>query len=111
MIREPKNIIIGLWKPLLLELELKEYFTSDYIDKFTDRILLYDLLKLLFETLTPREAETIYLYFWEEMTFKAIATRFRSSATRVSQIFYKGLARLRHPNRSKHLKEFKYLEE
>ena len=68
-----------------------------------------EILKLL-DTLTPREAEVIRLRFGlkdgNSWTLDQVGKRFHVTRERIRQIEAKALRKLRHPVRSKYVKDF-----
>jgi RNA polymerase primary sigma factor len=79
-----------------------------------DRILLHESLKTeierALETLTPREADVVRLYFGlgdqHAMTLEEIGETFDLTRERVRQIKEKAIRRLKHTSRSKILKNY-----
>ena len=61
------------------------------------------------ETLTPREAEVLRLRFGlgegTPQTLEEVGKAFNVTRERIRQIEAKALRKLRHPSRSKHLKD------
>jgi len=79
-----------------------------------DRELLHDSLKIeierALETVTPREADVVRLYFGlgnqQPMTLEEIGETFQLTRERVRQIKEKAIRRLKHTTRSKILKTY-----
>ena len=79
-----------------------------------DRVLMHDSLKVeitrALETLTPREADVVQLYFGlgdaHPMTLEEIGETFDLTRERVRQIKEKAIRRLKHTSRSKILKTY-----
>ena len=79
-----------------------------------DRTLLHESLKTeierALETLTPREADVVRLYFGlgdqHAMTLEEIGETFDLTRERVRQIKEKAIRRLKHTSRSKILKTY-----
>jgi len=79
-----------------------------------DRVLMHDSLKIeiirALETLTPREADVVQLYFGlgeqHPMTLEEIGETFDLTRERVRQIKEKAIRRLKHTSRSKILKTY-----
>jgi RNA polymerase primary sigma factor len=73
-------------------------------------ILLHETIEEMLHGLDERTAEIMRLYYGldgkEPMTLDAIAQRYSLTRERIRQVKEKALARLRHPSRSKPLKEF-----
>ena len=87
---------------------------EDELQPPPDESLLKDSLRLeiekSLETLTPREAEVINLYFGlsheKALTLEEIGVRFNLTRERVRQIKEKAIRRLRHASRSKSLRAY-----
>jgi RNA polymerase primary sigma factor len=73
-------------------------------------ILLKEQLEEVLETLTPREREVLRLRFGlddgKARTLEEVGQRFRVTRERIRQIEAKALRKLRHPSRSKKLKDY-----
>ncbi len=71
---------------------------------------LKDIMNKNIETLTPRESEVIRFRFGfdgkGERTLKEVAKKFDRSSERIRQIEIKAERKLRHPMRSRHLKDY-----
>jgi RNA polymerase primary sigma factor len=71
---------------------------------------LHETIEEMLHGLDEREAEIMRLYYGldgeEPMTLEALAQRYGLTRERVRQMKEKALARLRHPARSKPLREF-----
>ena len=71
---------------------------------------LKDIMNKNIETLTPRESEVIRLRFGfdgkGERTLKEVAEKIGRSSERIRQIEIKAERKLRHPMRSRHLKDY-----
>lgn len=71
---------------------------------------LKDIMNKNIETLTPRESEVIRLRFGfdgkGERTLKEVAEKIDRSSERIRQIEIKAERKLRHPMRSRHLKDY-----
>ena len=72
--------------------------------------LLHDAIQRTLDTLDEQEAEIIRLYYGIEgrdrMTLDEIAQRYGLTRERIRQIREQALSRLRHPSRTRRLKEF-----
>jgi len=87
---------------------------EDEMQESPDESLLSDSLRVEIEkaldTLTPREAEVINLYFGlnheKPLTLEEIGARFSLTRERVRQIKEKAIRRLRHASRSKALRAY-----
>lgn len=87
---------------------------EDEAQESPDECLLSDSLRIEIEkaldTLTPREAEVINLYFGlnhdKPLTLEEIGARFSLTRERVRQIKEKAIRRLRHASRSKALRAY-----
>jgi RNA polymerase primary sigma factor len=75
-----------------------------------EQALLHDALETLLQTLTPRQARILRMRFGLEngydYTLAEIGERFGVSRERVRQIEKEALRRLRHPRRSRQLKDY-----
>ncbi len=73
-------------------------------------ILLKEQLEEVLETLTPREREVLRLRFGLDdgraRTLEEVGQRFKVTRERIRQIEAKALRKLRHPSRSKKLKDY-----
>lgn len=78
---------------------LEEQVFGEPVDYILDEDLLKGLDKAM-ETLSPRERESIYLYFAEEKTLQEVGKVFGVTQERIRQIIRKGLRKLRHPLRT-----------
>ncbi len=74
------------------------------------QLLLKEALNSVLETLTPREAKVLTLRFGLEdghpKTLEEVGAEFNVTRERIRQIEAKALRKLRHPQRSKKLKDF-----
>ena len=108
-----------------LEKQYNTYFGDDEILDYDDgaperivvnedasayKTLLRDALKKALSTLTPQEEEVIVLRFGlndeEPLSLTEVGERFNLSRERIRQIEAKALRKLRHPLRSRELKDF-----
>ena len=68
------------------------------------------LFKIYFKTLTPREEKVLRLRFGLEdgrpRTLEEVGKEFNVTRERIRQIEAKALRKLRHPSRSKKLRDF-----
>ena len=73
-------------------------------------ILLKEQLEEVLNTLTPREAKVIKMRYGLEdghtRTLEEVGREFKVTRERIRQIEAKGLRKLRHPSRSKYLKDY-----
>ena len=71
---------------------------------------LTEKLKDVLDTLTPREQQVLRLRFGLDdnrtRTLEEVGQHFQVTRERIRQIEYKALRKLRHPSRSKKLKDF-----
>ena len=78
----------------------------------TNQTLLHEQLDEVVSTLTEREQRVIKLRFgWDDgrpRTLEEVGKEFNVTRERIRQIEAKGLRKLRHPNRSRKLKDFLY---
>ena len=76
----------------------------------TSLIMLKEQLAEVLETLTPREAKVLQLRFGlidgRQRTLEEVGKEFNVTRERIRQIESKALRKLRHPSRSKKLKDF-----
>jgi RNA polymerase primary sigma factor len=76
----------------------------------TSQIMLREQLVEVLETLTPREAKVLELRFGlrdgRQRTLEEVGTEFGVTRERIRQIESKALRKLRHPSRSRKLKDF-----
>ncbi len=76
----------------------------------TSHIMLKEQLAEVLETLTPREAKVLQLRFGlidgRQRTLEEVGREFNVTRERIRQIESKALRKLRHPSRSKKLKDF-----
>ena len=74
------------------------------------QLLLKEAIHSVLKTLTPREAKVLYLRFGLEdghpRTLEEVGREFNVTRERIRQIEAKALRKLRHPQRSKRLKDF-----
>jgi len=82
---------------------------GEMIDE-VDRHLLTEQIPIILETLTPRERQMIELRFGFEdgvsRTLEQVGQRFNVTRERIRQIEAKALRKLRHPSRSRKLKDY-----
>ncbi|MBQ7035437.1 MAG: sigma-70 family RNA polymerase sigma factor, partial [Clostridia bacterium] len=76
----------------------------------TSQIMLREQLVEVLETLTPREAKVLELRFGlrdgRQRTLEEVGKEFNVTRERIRQIESKALRKLRHPSRSRKLKDF-----
>ena len=76
----------------------------------TSHIMLKEQLAEVLDTLTPREAKVLQLRFGlidgRQRTLEEVGREFNVTRERIRQIESKALRKLRHPSRSKKLKDF-----
>lgn len=91
-------------------LEVLEDTTSPAPDEVMHKEELRKLIEKNLDTLTPREAEVIDLYFGlnqsHALTLEQIGARFALTRERVRQIKEKAIRRLRHSSRSNNLRDY-----
>ena len=79
-------------------------------DEAASYILLKEQLEEVLETLTPREAKVLRLRFGLDdgrtRTLEEVGREFKVTRERIRQIEAKALRKLRHPSRSKRLRDF-----
>lgn len=124
MEEEPRKIQWMLrvsWQPLSLEHPVGEDEDSElgsFIENETEPTpqdsahdnMLKDTLEQLLTTLTPREARILRLRFGlqngKSYTLEEVGQKFGLTRERIRQIEGRALRRLRHPRRSRHLKDY-----
>ncbi len=109
------------WQPLSLEQpvgededsELGNFIENDSIPtpaQSTHDKLLHEKIEELLSTLTPREARILRLRFGlqngKSYTLEEVGEKFGLTRERIRQIEGKALRRLRHPRRSRHLRDY-----
>ena len=109
------------WQPLSLEQpvgddedsELGNFIENDAIPtpaQMTHDKLLHEKIEELLSTLTPREARILRLRFGlqngKSYTLEEVGEKFGLTRERIRQIEGKALRRLRHPRRSRHLRDY-----
>ncbi|MCU0479896.1 MAG: sigma-70 family RNA polymerase sigma factor, partial [Anaerolineae bacterium] len=109
------------WQPLSLEQpvgededsELGNFIENDSIPtpaQSTHDKLLHEKIEELLGTLTPREARILRLRFGlqngKSYTLEEVGEKFGLTRERIRQIEGKALRRLRHPRRSRHLRDY-----
>jgi len=80
------------------------YYTEDM-----DGFQLNESIHTALSTLSDREERIIKEYHGfvdNPMTFQEIATKDNLSSTRITDVYYRALRKLRHPLKSKRIKEF-----
>lgn len=121
---EPRKIQWMLrvsWQPLSLEQpvgddedsELGNFIENDTTPtpaQMTHDKLLHEKIEELLATLTPREARILRLRFGlqngKSYTLEEVGEKFGLTRERIRQIEGKALRRLRHPRRSRHLRDY-----
>lgn len=119
-VEKVNDIIQFAQKPVSLEIPIGEgesqlgdfvedEHTATPVEAATHAMLKEGLLEVL-ETLTPREQEVLILRFGlndeRTRTLEEVGQKFDLTRERIRQIESKALNKLRHPSRSKKLKEF-----
>lgn len=109
------------WRPLSLERpvgeeedsELGSFIEDDSVPTPTQSAyqnLLREKVEEVLSTLTPREARILRLRFGlhngKQYTLEEVGQKFGLTRERIRQIEGKALRRLRHPRRSRHLRDF-----
>jgi RNA polymerase primary sigma factor len=116
---EINNLIRISKEPLSFESTLKDFDEiclgdviedprSERADEVSVKMDLYDRMEDALSSLTPREEQVIRLRYGlgheQDHTLEEIGSLFGVSRERVRQIEQKGLRKLRHPSRSRHLR-------
>lgn len=87
-------------------------YNDSYLYEIVSDHMLTKTLRELLQTLTPREAEVISLRFGmygnKPMTLEEIGKEFGVTRGRIRQIEAKALRELRHPSKSKIIKDYLY---
>jgi RNA polymerase primary sigma factor len=109
------------WRPLSLERPVGEEEESELGNFIEDESvptptqsayqnLLREKLEEVLSTLSPREARVLSLRFGlqngEQYTLEEVGQKFGLTRERIRQIEGRALRRLRHPRRSRHLRDF-----
>ncbi len=109
------------FEPISLELPVGEEEDSHLVDFIRDesadipvdeasRALLHRELSNVLQSLTPREARVLEMRFGltdgQAYTLEEVGREFRVTRERIRQIEAKALRKLRHPSRSKHLRDY-----
>jgi RNA polymerase primary sigma factor len=109
------------WRPLSLERpvgeeeesELGNFIEDENVPTPTQSVyqnLLREKLEEVLSTLSPREARVLRLRFGlqngEQYTLEEVGQKFGLTRERIRQIEGRALRRLRHPRRSRHLRDF-----
>lgn len=115
----PLEYIDGIVDSLDNEQDFEENLTKTFIDGVVSEEIEYEKIfnsmcaeeiKKVLETLKPREQETIKLRFGlsggEPLTLEEIGNIFGVTRERIRQIEAKAIRKLKHPSRSKKLKEY-----
>jgi RNA polymerase primary sigma factor len=105
------NILIGEDE----ETELEEFIPSDSsVEDVVEQTFLRESLENVLSTLTPREEKILRLRFGFddgiERTLEDVGKMFNVTRERIRQIENKALRKLRHPSRTKHIRDFYGLE-
>jgi len=77
------------------------------IDETIYRDLLTEEINSVLDTLTPREKEVIVCRYGYGMLSREVAERFHVCSARIGQIEKKAIKKLRHPSRSRYLRDYK----
>jgi len=111
-----KNLILAdnnIYEPYS---ELREYIDTNYVSECENKALntgINDNLMQVLDTLKPREKEVLLYRFGfkcngRALTLEEIAKEFKLTPTRIRQIEAKALKKLRHPIRTKKIREWDY---
>ena len=95
--------------------ELEEFIPSDSsVEDVVEQTFLRESLENVLSTLTPREEKILRLRFGFddgiERTLEDVGKMFNVTRERIRQIENKALRKLRHPSRTKHIRDFYSLE-
>ena len=105
------NVLVGEDE----ETELEEFTPSDSsVEDVVEQTFLRESLENVLSTLTPREEKILRLRFGFddgiERTLEDVGKMFNVTRERIRQIENKALRKLRHPSRTKHIRDFYSLE-
>jgi RNA polymerase primary sigma factor len=105
------NVLVGEDE----ETELEEFIPSDSsVEDVVEQTFLRESLENVLSTLTPREEKILRLRFGFddgiERTLEDVGKMFNVTRERIRQIENKALRKLRHPSRTKHIRDFYSLE-
>lgn len=105
------NVLVGEDE----ETELEEFIPSDSsVEDMVEQTFLRESLENVLSTLTPREEKILRLRFGFddgiERTLEDVGKMFNVTRERIRQIENKALRKLRHPSRTKHIRDFYSLE-
>ena len=105
------NVLVGEDE----ETELEEFIPSDSsVEDVVEQTFLRESLENVLSTLTPREEKILRLRFGFddgiERTLEDVGKIFNVTRERIRQIENKALRKLRHPSRTKHIRDFYSLE-
>ena len=111
MLNEWKEILADCMDRLLAKIIISGPRKKDGVRKIEIRpVLLKEQLVDVLSTLTPREEKVLKLRFGIEdgrtRTLEEVGKEFNVTRERIRQIEAKALRKLRHPSRSKKLKDF-----
>ena len=102
------NVLIGDGE----DLELEELIPSDdaCVEEIVEQNILKESIERVLSTLTPREAQILRLRFGLddgiEHTLEDVGAVYHVTRERIRQIESKALRKLRHPSRTKHIRDF-----
>ena len=105
------NVLVGEDE----ETELEEFIPSDSsVEDVVEQTFLRESLEHVLSTLTPREEKILRLRFGFddgiERSLEDVGKMFNVTRERIRQIENKALRKLRHPSRTKHIRDFYSLE-
>ena len=105
------NVLVGEDE----ETEFEEFIPSDSsVEDVVEQTFLRESLENVLSTLTPREEKILRLRFGFddgiERTLEDVGKMFNVTRERIRQIENKALRKLRHPSRTKHIRDFYSLE-
>lgn len=105
-----KDKSISLSEAIALQfVKADELVNNEWIDDIDRRVALEQVMPKLLDTLPPRERQIIELRFGFKggrlLTYEEVASKFCVTRERIRQIEFKALRKLRHPSRSRALRE------